>query len=94
MAPGRDDGLDELRDLLRRPAWHAHAACRGHGTALFFATNRADADEARRICQTCPVLEECREAGAGERFGVWGGETDRERRERRRIHSRGSPHAA
>ena len=29
--------------------------------------------EAVRICNSCEVMEECREAGMSEQYGVWGG---------------------
>lgn len=31
------------------------------------------AEAARLTCPPCPVLEECRDAGRKETFGVWGG---------------------
>ena len=30
--------------------------------------------EAQAICATCPVFDLCKEAGEGERTGIWGGE--------------------
>lgn len=79
MVPG--DGLDLFEALLARPAWHAHAACRGKGTAAFFA---ATSDTARRVCAACPVVAECAEAGQDERHGVWGGLSEDDRRKARR----------
>lgn len=54
-------------------AWHELAACRGLTVDLFFpVAPRAD-PEAIAACARCPVIDECSEAGQGERFGVWGG---------------------
>lgn len=36
--------------------------------------------EAILICEGCPVRSECLEANIGERVGIWGGTTGRERK--------------
>lgn len=74
-----------LDDLLRRPSWHAQAACRGMGPDAFFEAAHEAHDAAVALCGTCPVREPCAEAGASERFGVWAGTSPRERQERRRA---------
>lgn len=76
-----------------RPAWHAEAACRGMGPADFYSgyeVGRGHHDEptpdlwrALDTCRGCPVAAECREAGDGERWGVWGGLLPAERGYRR-----------
>jgi hypothetical protein len=68
------DVLDQvdLAQLLRRPAWHAQAACRGMGTSLFFVDRGGDPNPAKAICATCPVTAECAEASADEQ-GIWAG---------------------
>jgi hypothetical protein len=71
-----------------RPAWHAHAACRG-ATALFYAEHtegrRFDVyGPARAICAACPVREPCADAGRNEAHGVWAGLTPKERARLRR----------
>jgi WhiB family transcriptional regulator, redox-sensing transcriptional regulator len=35
---------------------------------------------AKRICRNCPCLEACRERSIEERFGIWGGLSEVERR--------------
>ena len=54
------------------------------------STGRRRAANAKAICATCPVIEQCREYAlrAQEPYGIWGGMTEEERREeiqRRRI---------
>lgn len=66
--------------LEMRPAWHAGAACRGHGPELWFPANGEPTAEALELCRRCPVRAECFEAGRGERYGVWGGTGEAERR--------------
>ena len=82
---------DSVPDLLARPAWHENAACSGLGNELFYpgrvwgnpdAVRQAAA--AKVVCALCPVKEQCREAGLEERFGIWGGTTERDRRKLRR----------
>jgi WhiB family redox-sensing transcriptional regulator len=63
-------------------AWQEHASCRSIPVELFFPLVEQEADEAKSICGSCLVREECLEFAiqAGERFGVWGGFTSQERR--------------
>ncbi len=68
------------------PVWMAFGACRGQ-TDTFFAPHaeRPQARvkreaRARRICQSCPVLFECRQhARSNLEYGFWGGESEDER---------------
>ena len=31
------------------------------------------------LCLKCPMIDECRVAGANEEYGIWGGTTERDR---------------
>jgi WhiB family redox-sensing transcriptional regulator len=74
--------------------WIARGACNGmtetHGaervSKLFFPTRGEGTRRAKEICAGCEVREECLEFAlvSGERFGVWGGKSERERRPMRR----------
>lgn len=83
------DAMAELLELARRPAWHASAACRGMSTASFYPGQGGDLDEARAVCGGCPVRQECLGAAldlpAVGDFGVWGGTSERQRRQLRRT---------
>jgi WhiB family redox-sensing transcriptional regulator len=66
--------------------WKLEAACRGQ-LALFFA-RKAERPEARarreakakRVCDECPVFEECRTiARANCEYGYWAGESEEDR---------------
>lgn len=59
--------------LLRRPAWHARAVCRGVGAAVFFPERGQRSDTAKQICAGCVVAAECALAGQSEGYGVWAG---------------------
>ena len=87
--PARQVPLPRLP--LSRPAWHQQAACRGVGPEAFYppagaretATTHPYRD-ARKVCATCPVVDECRQAGQSESHGLWGGQSPGERRRVRR----------
>ena len=68
--------------ILEERPWAVFAACRDADPDVFFSTNRRDEERAVAICSTCPVSEDCLEhaLSARERFGVWGGLTEKERR--------------
>ena len=71
-----------LQELFANLPHLPGAACVGADPEIFFPINRNDhAPEAKRICRSCPVKRECRDAARqrGEPFGVWGGETEQDR---------------
>jgi len=84
-----------LNDLLCEPdeGWREQAACGGADTDLFFPAGEEDAlvAEAREICESCPVKDECLRyaLATNQTEGVWGGMTGSERRSLwRRIRDR------
>lgn len=71
-------------------AWMDGGHCRAYPPAVFFPSDGAGVDAARRICADCPVREPCLEHALEHRIdhGVWGGTSERERRriaKRRRL---------
>jgi WhiB family redox-sensing transcriptional regulator len=64
--------------------WYDQAACLDPDVdpEIFFPGDGERAEPAKRICQGCPVMDECRDWALAndERFGVWGGLSERERR--------------
>lgn len=80
--------------------WMEQAQCKGQGR-YFYApeAERPDARErrqavAKKICETCVVREACLEYALirNEKDGIWGGLTERERRQvRRRPGAAASP---
>ncbi len=70
--------------------WMATGSCAQEPPALFFPSDGAGVEVARRICASCPVKQECLEYALRNRIdhGVWGGTSERERRRilrRRRL---------
>ena len=62
--------------------WQQDAACKGMDTRLFFPARGESSPEAESACGRCPVRLECAEyaIGSGQRFGIWGGTSERQRR--------------
>ena len=69
-------------------AWRNDAACKGYPADLWYGDDRAKADliKGKRICASCPVATECANYAIanGERYGMWGGLSTRQRRRARR----------
>ena len=67
-------------------SWQDYANCRGADADLFFPERGASTRKAKAICNACEVREECLEFAItnGEKFGIWGGMSERERRRVRR----------
>lgn len=66
--------------------WMREAECLGVDPELFFPARGESTREAKGICQRCTVRLECLEHALanGEKFGIWGGLSERERRRVRR----------
>jgi WhiB family redox-sensing transcriptional regulator len=69
------------------PTWQDYANCLGVDPDLFFPERGASTREAKEVCRGCVVREECLEFALanGEKFGIWGGMSERERRRIRRA---------
>jgi WhiB family redox-sensing transcriptional regulator len=84
--------------VAEKAAWREQAACLEYPAVLFFGLDenetpverRAREEEAKRVCFTCDVRDECLEYALATRepYGIWGGLTEIERRARlhRRAH--------
>lgn len=75
------------RKQPRPRRWQELAACHGLDTALFFPGQGESVDEARAVCSGCVVRSECAAYAldSGQRFGIWGGTTERDRRRARAL---------
>jgi WhiB family redox-sensing transcriptional regulator len=68
-------------------SWQTQANCMGVDPDLFFPERGASTREAKEVCRGCVVREDCLEFALanGEKFGIWGGMSERERRRLRRA---------
>ena len=67
-------------------AWQADALCAQTDPESFFPEKGGSTRDAKKICTSCEVRSECLEYALSndERFGIWGGLSERERRKLRR----------
>ena len=83
-----DPSMDMV-SLMHEPqqrSWQTRANCMGVDPDLFFPERGASTREAKEVCRGCVVREDCLEYALanGEKFGIWGGLSERERRRLRR----------
>ena len=73
--------MNDTATIINLP-WRANAACRGLDPAIFYPVSDEEAEQAKSVCDLCPVQSTCLEHALGirEKEGVWGGRTERERR--------------
>ncbi len=68
--------------VLQERPWSVFAACKDATDVSFFPQNKAEEKSATMICMICPVRDECLEhaLATNERFGMWGGVSEKQRR--------------
>lgn len=68
-------------------AWQAQALCAQTGADFFFPEPGSSVREAKRICGMCEMRSACLDYALAndERFGVWGGLSEKERLNLRRA---------
>ncbi len=68
------------------PEWQERALCAQTDPEAFFPEKGGSTREAKRICLGCEVRDACLEYALAhdERFGIWGGLSERERRRLKR----------
>jgi len=76
---------DPAMDFLDEQ-WQERALCSQTDPEAFFPEKGGSTREAKRICTGCEVRDECLEYALAhdERFGIWGGLSERERRRLKR----------
>ncbi len=74
--PDLDEGDDGLL------GWQERALCAQTDPEAFFPEKGGSTREAKKVCLSCDVRGECLEYALSndERFGIWGGLSERERR--------------
>jgi WhiB family redox-sensing transcriptional regulator len=83
-------GLTFVADLLAEDwqdaGWQDRAICAQTDPDAFFPEKGGSTREAKKVCRGCEVRAECLEYALerDERFGIWGGLSDRERRRLKR----------
>lgn len=82
LVPDSFDVVPEYED----DQWQERALCAQTDPEAFFPEKGGSTREAKRICQGCEVRDACLEYALAhdERFGIWGGLSERERRRLKR----------
>ena len=80
--PGIGDGYADESEL----GWQADALCAQTDPEAFFPEKGGSTRDAKKVCAACTVRSQCLEYALAndERFGIWGGLSERERRRLRK----------
>ena len=83
---GQEATVHISSETPEQPGWQDFANCLGVDPDLFFPERGASTREAKEVCRGCVVRADCLEYALdnGEKFGIWGGMSERERRRLRR----------
>ena len=73
--------MNVLASILPEP-WMSDALCAQTDPDAFYPEKGGSTRDAKRVCSVCPVRDECLRFAIehNERWGVWGGYSERERR--------------
>jgi WhiB family transcriptional regulator, redox-sensing transcriptional regulator len=71
-----------VHGIEEEQSWQERALCAQTDPEAFFPEKGGSTREAKKVCTTCDVKQECLEYTLmhDERFGIWGGLSERERR--------------
>jgi len=80
--PGVRQSVDDGNPL----AWQSDSLCAQTDPEAFFPEKGGSTRDAKKICASCEVRAQCLEYALAndERFGIWGGLSERERRKLRK----------
>ncbi len=90
--PRPESGMANVLPLFGTPeddgimGWQERALCAQTDPEAFFPEKGGSTREAKKVCSGCEVRGECLEYALAndERFGIWGGLSERERRKLKR----------
>ncbi|OLT12960.1 hypothetical protein BJF79_03405 [Actinomadura sp. CNU-125] len=86
-------GLAAVEDQV---PWQTRGLCAETDPDAFFPEKGASTRAAKNVCRGCEVRAECLEFAldTDQRFGIWGGTSEKERRALRRLRGQGQEVAA
>lgn len=79
-------GVRQVTDDDNPLSWQADSLCAQTDPEAFFPEKGGSTRDAKKICASCEVRSQCLEYALqnDERFGIWGGLSERERRKLRK----------
>lgn len=82
MAVEKPEPVDDADEVVNELQWQERALCAQTDPEAFFPEKGGSTREAKRVCLSCAVRVECLDYALAndERFGIWGGLSERERR--------------
>ena len=86
-----EDPMSELWGLFKSDddvSWQHKALCSQTDPEAFFPEKGGSTRDAKQVCARCEVREQCLQWAIkhDERFGIWGGLNERERRRYKKEH--------
>ena len=74
--------VEDDAEVLTELEWQERALCAQTDPEAFFPEKGGSTREAKRVCMSCEVRVQCLDYALenDERFGIWGGLSERERR--------------
>jgi WhiB family redox-sensing transcriptional regulator len=86
LVPERPELNEVAPATIEDDQWQERALCAQTDPEAFFPEKGGSTREAKRICLGCEVRDRCLEYALAhdERFGIWGGLSERERRRLKR----------
>ena len=74
--------LEDDAEVAAELEWQERALCAQTDPEAFFPEKGGSTREAKRVCMSCEVRVQCLDYALenDERFGIWGGLSERERR--------------
>jgi WhiB family redox-sensing transcriptional regulator len=74
--------VEDDAEVLGELEWQERALCAQTDPEAFFPEKGGSTREAKRVCMSCEVRVQCLDYALenDERFGIWGGLSERERR--------------
>lgn len=79
-----------MNGLVIMEPWVDEAICPTTDVEIFHPNKGGNTGPAKLVCASCPVIEACLEYAVrtDQRYGIWGGKSERQRREIKRAQRR------
>lgn len=83
----------DIHSFSAPPEWVLDALCASTDPEAFFPDKAGSSRTGKDVCRRCPVAAECLDYALEheERFGIWGGLSERERRKLAKTLGKDSP---